>query len=287
MVSTKCCCQGKCSSDSIFPEKLPKSQKEMAKTGKKIFIPFPKPSQGIERCQLWINTCSREHFTAKNITRITYICALHWPDEMGPTKEFPDPLIKANLSVKDIEEQLRRKRKPPKQRIEPIDVKKAKLELREDSIEKEENQLHNDINDGIEVVKMANDKSTQTLCSKVELASKIETMILKNKLKMSTKNTDSRIVSNLSYEVIGKDLQLMKHFTGFTNLQFNVLFEFLNDICPLDKLTYWSCRLPEWYSKEKLFICLLRLKKRFYNKNPFNHRTKLQESVNGNMAETC
>lgn len=44
---------------------------------------------------------------------------------------------------------------------------------------------------------MAYDKSTQTLCSKEELASKIETLILKNELKMSTKNTDSRIVSNL------------------------------------------------------------------------------------------
>lgn len=44
---------------------------------------------------------------------------------------------------------------------------------------------------------MAYDKSTQTLSSKVELASKIETLILKNELKMSTKNTDSRIVSNL------------------------------------------------------------------------------------------
>ena len=32
---------------------------------------------------------------------------------------------------------------------------------------------------------MAYDKSTQTLCSKVELASKIETLILKNELKMS------------------------------------------------------------------------------------------------------
>ena len=191
---------------------------------------------------------------------------------MGPTKEFPD-LLKFNLSMKDIEEQLRRKRKPPKQRIEPIDVKKAKLELREDSIEKEENQLHNDINEGIEVVKMANDKSTQTLCSKVELTSKIETMVLKNELKMSTKNTDSRIVSNLSCEVIGKDSQLMKHFTGLSSLQFNVLFEFLNDICPLDELTYWSCsvkklskvscKLPEWSSKEKLFIHLLQLKKGF------------------------
>ena len=181
---------------------------------------------------------------------------------MGLTKGFPDSL-KANLSVKNIYEQFCRKRKLPKQRIELIDVKKAKLELHEDSIEKEENQLHNDIHEGIEMVKIANDKSTQTLCSKVELASKIETMILKNKLKMSMKNTNSRIVSNLSYEVIGKDSELMKHFTS---LQFNVLFEFLNDICPLDELTYWSCnakklskvscKLPEWSSKEKLFICL-------------------------------
>lgn len=72
----------------------------------------------------------------------------------------------------------------------------------------------------------------------------------------------------------------MKHFTGLSSLQFNVLFEFLNDICPLDELTYWSCnakklskvscKLPEWSSKKKLFICLLRLKKRFYNKNPVN-----------------
>ena len=76
----------------------------MAKTVKKIFIPFLKPSQGIERCQQWINACSRVHFTAKNITRDTCICALHWPGEMGPTKELPD-LQKFNLSVKDIEDQ--------------------------------------------------------------------------------------------------------------------------------------------------------------------------------------
>lgn len=52
--------------------------------------------------------------------------------------------------MKDTEEQLRRKRKSPKQRIELIHIKKAKLELHEDSIEKEENKLHNDIHEGIE-----------------------------------------------------------------------------------------------------------------------------------------
>ena len=80
---------------------------------------------------------------------------------MGPTNEFLDPL-KANLSVKEIDEQLRRKKKRPKQRIELIDVKKTKLELHEDSIEKEENNLYNDIHEEIEVVAMANDKSNQT-----------------------------------------------------------------------------------------------------------------------------
>ena len=100
MVSTKHCCWGKCTSDSRYPDRLPKSLQEMQKIGKKIFIPFPKPSQGVERCQRWINACSRRYFTVKNITRNTYVCALHWPGEQGPTEEFPDPL-KANLTAKE------------------------------------------------------------------------------------------------------------------------------------------------------------------------------------------
>ena len=44
----------------------------MLKLGMKIFIPFPKPSQGIERTQRWINACSRENFTVDKITRNTY-----------------------------------------------------------------------------------------------------------------------------------------------------------------------------------------------------------------------
>ena len=31
-------------------------------------ILFPKPLQGIERCQHWINACSRENFTINEIT---------------------------------------------------------------------------------------------------------------------------------------------------------------------------------------------------------------------------
>ena len=57
MVTTKHCCWGKCTTDARYPEKLHKSLKEMLELGMKIFIPFPKPSQGIERCQRWINAC--------------------------------------------------------------------------------------------------------------------------------------------------------------------------------------------------------------------------------------
>ena len=97
MVSTKHCCWGECKTDSRYPDKWPKSLKEMEKSGKKVFIPFPKPSQGIEKCKRWIVSCSRQFFTEKSITRNTYICALHWPREKGPTVEFPDPL-KANFT---------------------------------------------------------------------------------------------------------------------------------------------------------------------------------------------
>ena len=54
MVSTKHCCQRTCNSDSRFRDKLHKSLKEMLESGMKIFIPFPKPSQGIERVQRWM-----------------------------------------------------------------------------------------------------------------------------------------------------------------------------------------------------------------------------------------
>ena len=95
-VSTKHCCWGDCKTDSR-PKKWPKSLKEVEESGRKVFIPFPKPSQDIEKCRRWIVACSQQFFTDNNITRNTYICALHWPGKKGPAKEFPDPL-KANFS---------------------------------------------------------------------------------------------------------------------------------------------------------------------------------------------
>ena len=268
MVSTKHCCWGKCTSDSRYPDRLPKSLQEMQKIGKKIFIPFPKPSQGVERCQRWINACSRRYFTVKNITRNTYVCALHWPGEQGPTEEFPDPL-KANLTAKEMDERAgRSKRKAP--RIEPV-RKYAKHDLTNDN-ETHETDISNNAEDfDLEV---NNDKSTQTVFAKVELASKIETMISKNQSAIAS-DVVLKVVINISYEVIRKDAKKMKHFTGLTNMQFDVLYNFLDDICPLNEIRYWSCnrngqkvsrvscKLPEWSSKEKLFICLLRLRRGF------------------------
>ena len=128
MASTKHCCWGRCTSDSRYPEKLDQSLKEMQRLGKKIWIPFPKPAQGIDRCRKWINACSRDKFTVKNVTRNTYICALHWPGRKGPTKEFPDPL-KANLMPHEVVKASRPKRKAPKPRVN-FEVKEKRAGLR-------------------------------------------------------------------------------------------------------------------------------------------------------------
>ena len=118
MVSTKHCCWGECKTDSRYPDKCPKWLKEMDKSGKKVFIPFPKPSQGIEKCKQWIVSCSRQFFTEKSITRNTYICALHWPVEKGLTVEFPDPL-QANFTPVQAHRVSSKKRKARTSRATP------------------------------------------------------------------------------------------------------------------------------------------------------------------------
>ena len=73
MVSTKHCCWQECKSGSRYPDKLPKELQEMRAAALKVFISVPKLSQGLEKCQKWIQACSRENFTTKNITRNTHI----------------------------------------------------------------------------------------------------------------------------------------------------------------------------------------------------------------------
>ena len=130
----------------------------------------------------------------------------------------------------------RSKRKAPRQRIEPV-RKYAKHDLTNDN-ETHETDISNNAEDfDLEV---NNDKSTQTVFAKVELASKIETMISKNQSAIAS-DVVLKVVSNISYEVIRKDAKKMKHFTGLTNMQFDVLYNFLDDICPLNEIRYWSC----------------------------------------------
>ena len=62
----------------------------------------------------------------------------------------------------------------------------------------------------------------------------------------------------------------MKQFVGLTTPHFEVLYDFLNEVCRLDSITYCSdarngnpviAKIPSvnrknvWSSKEKLFIC--------------------------------
>ena len=79
------------------------------------------------------------------------------------------------------------------------------------------------------------DGGTQTVFTKYILPAKVETMTLKNEVS-TMKEQKSKIVSSLSYENIREDPDLMKHFVGLTPSQFEVLFSFLNDVCPMEKI---------------------------------------------------
>ena len=123
------------------------------------------------------------------------------------------------------------------------------------------------------------DFATQTDVSKHELSYKLEAMMIMRNAAKSKKSTN--IVSNISYELIKENSELMKHFVGLTPEQFEVLYNFLNDVCPLQKISYWSYAskgkrkcdratksratnsISKWSSREKLYICLLRLRTGF------------------------
>ena len=305
MVSTKHCCHGECKTNSRYPEHWPKSLLELEESGKKVFIPFPKPSQDVEKCRRWIVACSREFFREKNVSRNTYICALHWPGEKGPTDEHPDPL-KANLTPALLSRARAPKRKAPKSRSEPV-TKKASLveenfgeelndsmpidELEESSreatnsttsTEETAGETDNSQNRDVPQVPYKNpatgnlvvDQSSQTVFCKYTLSAKVDTMILRNEVALS-KPQAPKIVSSLSYENIVKDSTLTKHFVGLTSSQFEVLYNFLDDVSPLISINYWNCkdspemekaisgRNSEFSTREQLFICLLRLRRGF------------------------
>ena len=99
-------------------------------------------------------------------------------------------------------------------------------------------------------------------------------MILKNEVSTS-KPPPPKLVSTLSYENIVRDVVLTKHFIGLTPSQFEVVHNFLDAVCPLETIHYWTGKdcpaknnakngpESDFSSREKLFICLMRLKRGF------------------------
>jgi len=279
MVGTKHCCWGECKSDSRYPEKLPKSLQEMTASGQKAFIPFLKPSQGIDKCQRWITACSREFFTTASITRNTYICALHWPGEKGPTSDHPDPL-KANFTSREIAKASTSKRKAPK--VRPDCAHKQRKVEPEPTEEVEEIDAMSVSDVGVEAKvylnpitgQVVSDKESQTEYTKHELAAKVDTMVLRNEVitkRNSKENTE--VISSLSYEYTSQDSASMKHFVGLESEQFEALYNFINSVCPLDEIIYWTGKSKSGKGKggresmlsnrEKLFISLVRLRRGF------------------------
>jgi hypothetical protein len=274
MVSTKHCCWGKCNSDSRYEEKLHKSLKEVKASGQKIFIPFPKPSQGIEKCQRWINACARKHFDIAKITRNTYICALHWPGEKGPTAEFHDPL-KATFKPKEVKITSAPKRKASKDRIEPTNKKKKSIceEVEEEgnstSLELVEDEIS--LYESPSAGKTASDKESQTQYCKYMLSAIVESVVLRKEVSKMTNEVQAvKGVSNLSYENMCNDSKVMKHFVGLTAPQFEALNNFLDSICPLNGITG---------SKQSSGTCMSKTNSIFNTRQTFHLPYKTTERI--------
>ena len=84
----KHCCFGSCKSSS-------------RKQGQVTFIPFLKPTFDFARAKRWVHLCDRKesNFNIKKITKFTYICSLHFPDNV-------DLDWRKNLSLEPIPSRL-------------------------------------------------------------------------------------------------------------------------------------------------------------------------------------
>ena len=272
MVGMKHCSWGRCNMDSRYPDRMPKSLKELQEMDQKVFIPFIKPWHNPERCKKWVNACSRKNFTTKSITKNSYICALHWPKQKGPIEEFPDPL-KATLTTEEMEKTSYKRKALKRQEFESTsNGRKAKTLSHQGKIQSslfDLDDIPEIVEDMNEEIMTGNDKATQTDISNYvldgQISNRIEPILLCNQMNVSSEHV--RTLSNLSYEVICRDPQLMKHI-GLTSSKFDILYTFSNKVCYLSSITFWDFqknnrvtkqknatgRLSKWSEREKLYI---------------------------------
>ena len=122
------------------------------------------------------------------------------------------------------------------------------------------------------------DTATQTQYSKYMLSAKIDTMLLKNEVALlKTGQTMSTVVSSISFEAISNNSELIKHFVGLTAPQFEALHNSSTVFAHWIHFVYWNSKKrqrtengsgkngkeSQFSTRERLFICLLRLKRGF------------------------
>ena len=97
-------------------------------------------------------------FTVNRVTKHTYICCFHWPEE-GPTEEFDVP-FKATFTPKELFKATKPKRKLQRERQSPAPTKQRRLCS---NTEPNSSKLENIINeDDLEEPK-TRESSTQTI----------------------------------------------------------------------------------------------------------------------------
>lgn len=299
--ATKHCCWGKCNSDSRYPERLPKET---------YFIRFPKPGRirdnmteweknqaklKTEKAKRWQYLCGRKDFqNLKQITKDTYICSLHFVGGKGPEGKDAEPML-ATLTPEESEKQQNRKRKAPLKRHEfPCKKKKITLPIDDNQPEGPGGNQVKEITSACETspisppepdeqersFKNCCDRGTQTQYEQYVLGAKVETMILRNQtVVQESDDCISNRVNMLHPNVVLKNRQKTKFFTGLFPEQFETLFTFLGPA--KYHLKYWDSKgrdnakepnqrntektgpTRRFTPKEEMYVTLLRLRRGF------------------------
>ena len=104
-----------------------------------------------------------------------------------------------------------------------------------------------------EEIMTENDKATQTDVSNYisdgQISNRIEPILHRNQMNVSSEHV--RTLSNLSYEVVCRDPQLMKHYIRLTSSKFDILYTFLNKVCSLSSITFWDFQKNNRVTKQK------------------------------------
>ena len=100
-----------------------------------------KQNEFTEKAKKWMHESTRKGFTIDRITKVTYICSLHFVVGNGPTEEDSEPSNSSLLKCNLVRKKDKKKNKRPLER-DPFLAKRKKVRAKKTKKHNESEILH-------------------------------------------------------------------------------------------------------------------------------------------------